>query len=105
VAISNIPMAGCRGYVPTSAQGKPQVSWAVVSSVTLDSDVNVEDIVDDSKIPTAYHEFLSIISQSLSDSLPPHCSFDHAIELKDGEKPPWGPIYALSNTELTALKE
>jgi hypothetical protein len=104
-ATSNIATAGCLGYVRTGAQGKPQVSWAVVSSVTLDSDVDMEDVVDDSKIPAVYHEFLSVFSQSASDSLPPHRSFDHAIELKDGEEPPWGPIYALSETELTALRE
>jgi hypothetical protein len=100
-----LPWPGCLGYVCTGAQGKPQVSWAVVSSITSDSDVDMEDVVDDSKIPAAYHEFLSIFLQSASDSLPPHRSFDHAIELKDGEEPPWGPIYALSETELTCAEE
>ena len=37
--------------------------------------------------------------------LPPHRSFDHAIDLQEGTKPPWGPLYALSEKELTALRE
>jgi hypothetical protein len=64
------------------------VSWAVVSSITSDSDVDMEDVVDDSKICAAYHEFLSIVSQSASDSLPSHRSFDHVIKLKDSEELP-----------------
>jgi hypothetical protein len=48
-ARSNITMAGCLDYVRTGTQSKPQVSWTVVSSVTSDSDIDMEDVVDDSK--------------------------------------------------------
>jgi hypothetical protein len=41
----------------------------------------------------------------MADALPPHHTFDHAIDLKDGTDPPWGPIYALSIVELKALHE
>jgi hypothetical protein len=34
------------------------------------------------------------------DALPPHHTFDHASDLKDGTDPPWVPIYALSLLEL-----
>jgi hypothetical protein len=61
------------------------------------------DISD--RIPTEYHEYLSVFNRDAADALPPHRSFDHAIDLKEGEEPPWGPIYALSPTELKALKE
>jgi hypothetical protein len=37
--------------------------------------------------------------------LPPHRSFDHAIDIEAGKEPPWGPIYALSDKELSVLKE
>jgi hypothetical protein len=86
MAISNIAKAGCLGYVRTGAQGIPQVSWIVDLSITSDSDIDMEDVVDGSKILAAYHEFLSIISQSMSNSLPSHCSFDHMIKLKDDKK-------------------
>jgi hypothetical protein len=84
-ATSIVATASCLGYIRTGAQGKPQVSWAVVSSFTSYSDVNMEDVVDDSKIPAAYHKFLSVFWQSVCDSLPAHHSFDHAIAVKDGK--------------------
>ena len=39
-----------------------------------------------------------------SDELPPHCSFDHAIDIVEGKEPPWEPIYALSEKELDVLR-
>ena len=39
-----------------------------------------------------------------SDELPPHCSFDHAIEMIEGKEPPWGPVYALTEKELKVLR-
>jgi len=37
--------------------------------------------------------------------IPPHGPWDYAIDLKEVAHPPWGPIYALSETELHALRE
>ena len=37
--------------------------------------------------------------------LPPHRSFDHAIHVVEGEEPPWGPTYALSEKVLEVLRE
>jgi hypothetical protein len=65
----------------------------------------MEDVVDDSKIPTTYHEFLSFFSQSTSDLLPARRLFDHAIELKESEELVSGLIYALSEPKLTVLRE
>ena len=46
-----------------------------------------------------------IYNGETANALPPHRSYDHAIDLKDGEQPPWGPIYALSEKELSVLKD
>jgi len=35
----------------------------------------------------------------------PDTEFDHCIPIEPGEKPPHGPLYSLSETELTALRE
>ena len=39
-----------------------------------------------------------------SDELPPHRSFDYAVDMVEGKEPPWGPIYALSEKELEVLR-
>jgi hypothetical protein len=37
--------------------------------------------------------------------MPPHQTYDHTIDLEPGAKAPWGPIYNLSELELTTLRE
>ena len=39
-----------------------------------------------------------------SDELPPHRSFDHAIDMVEEKEPPWGPINTLSEKELEVLR-
>jgi hypothetical protein len=41
----------------------------------------------------------------VSNVLPFHRSFGHAIYIQEGNEPPWGPIYALSEKELSVHKE
>jgi len=53
-----------------------------------------------------YKEFIDLFDpEGTTAELPPHRSFDHAIDLKEGAQPSWGPIYALSEVELEAQKE
>ena len=56
-------------------------------------------------VPAEYHNFLDVFSKESADSLPDHRPFDHHIPLEEGKKPPWGPIYSLSEPELAALRE
>jgi hypothetical protein len=44
-----------------------------------------------------------VLGKELVDKLPDHHPYDHAIDLKEGEQPLWGPIYPLNETELQAL--
>jgi len=45
------------------------------------------------------------MGKETADALPKHSSYNHEIPLKEGEKPPWGPIYPLSEVELETLWE
>jgi Reverse transcriptase (RNA-dependent DNA polymerase)/Retroviral aspartyl protease len=60
---------------------------------------------DLSAIPEEYHDFADVFSKAKADTLPPHRPYDLKIELEDGAKPPLGPMYSLSQTELHALRE
>jgi hypothetical protein len=77
---------GVIGMVHFDSNGKAEVDWAAL-------------------VPKDYQQYRKIFSPEAAAEFPPHRSFDHAIDLKEGEQPPWGPIYALSAKELTALKE
>ncbi|KAJ6437064.1 hypothetical protein O9K51_10361 [Purpureocillium lavendulum] len=62
------------------------------------------------RLPTHYHEYLSVFDRAQADRLPPHRpGSDHKILLeKDGngkeEEPPWGPLYGMSREELIVLR-
>jgi len=58
-----------------------------------------------SLVPPEFRRFLEIMGKEAGDALPAHTDYDHRIDLKDGEKPPWGPIYPLSEVELATLRE
>ena len=56
-------------------------------------------------LPERYHKYLQVFMPETAKELPPHRPWDHAIDLKEGTQPPWGTIYALSETELQALRD
>ena len=44
------------------------------------------------KVPEAYSEFIPIMTEEMTAVLPEHLVYDHAIDLKEGQTPLWGPI-------------
>ena len=57
------------------------------------------------KIPRDYQEFYEMFKEEAHEKLPEHQDWDHKIPIEEGKKPTYGPIYALSETELKALRE
>lgn len=56
-------------------------------------------------IPSKFHDFLPLFLKASADKLPSHRYVDHAIELEEGKKPPFSPLYSMSDLELKALRE
>ena len=57
------------------------------------------------KVPAEYSDFADVFSPNLASKLPKHTGInDHAIELVEGQQPPYGPIYSLGPVELETLK-
>ncbi len=56
------------------------------------------------RVPKEFQEFIPLMTTEAATTLPAHSPFDHAIDLKEGTTPPWGPIYALNEMELKELK-
>jgi hypothetical protein len=59
---------------------------------------------DGGSIPAVYSEFVEFFSKAKAETLAPHRSIDHAIDLEPGFKLPYGRIYNLSEFELRMLK-
>ena len=56
-------------------------------------------------IPEQYREFQDVFEKKNADILPEHRPYDCSIDLQDGAQPSFGPIYNLSQNELSALRE
>ena len=57
------------------------------------------------KVSAEYSDFADVFSPDLASELPEHTGINnHAIELVEGQQPPYGPIYSLEPVELETLK-
>jgi hypothetical protein len=45
------------------------------------------------------------MTKEAAAKLPEHKPYEYAIDIKDGETPPWVPCYALSEKELEVLRD
>lgn len=59
---------------------------------------------DLSKVPAVYHDLSAVFSKDKATSLPPHRSYDLAIDLLPGATPPRGRLYPLSIPETQAME-
>ena len=50
-----------------------------------------------------YYEFLDVFSQKNSEQLPSFGEYDYHIHLKEGTKPPYGPLYDMSRKKNEEL--
>jgi hypothetical protein len=54
-------------------------------------------------VPEMFQQYIKVLGKELADKLLDHKPYDHVIDLKNGEQPPWGPMYPLNKMELQAL--
>jgi hypothetical protein len=52
-----------------------------------------------------FQQYIKVLGKELADKLPDHKPYDHAIDVKDSEQLPWGPMYPLNETQLQALQD
>jgi len=54
-------------------------------------------------LPKPYWQYKELFEEKKARMLAPRRTFDHAINLKEGAEPPWGPIYQMSAHQLNEL--
>jgi hypothetical protein len=79
-----------------------QVSLERVDTALKILDADPEPTVD---LPAELRDYSDVFRPKEAEKLPPHRPYDHDIKLKDGQTPPWGPLYPMSRAQLTVLKE
>ena len=56
-------------------------------------------------LPKEYWQYKDLFTDEKAGMLAPRRTFDHAIDLKEGATPPWGPIYPMSAYQLEELNK
>ena len=56
-------------------------------------------------VPEKYHDFADVFSKQKANRLAPHRPYDLKIDIEPGSNPPLGPIYPLSQSELSSIRE
>ena len=81
-------------------------SFNLVSGIHPDRKAQITSLLTkEVKIPDKYSDFTDVFSKEEALVLPKHIELnEHAIDLKDGKQPLYGPIYSLGPVELETLK-
>ena len=66
---------------------------------------NLDPTLDLNKVPEEYHDYADVFSRSNANKLAEHRPYDLKINLEEGQSPPLGTVYSLSQTELQALRK
>lgn len=77
-------------------------SHAVINQVASLTDDKRPDTLEG--VPQEFREFIPIMTKEAGQRFPDHQPWDHAIDFVEGKTPPWGPLYAMSEKELSVLK-
>ncbi|KAG5726541.1 hypothetical protein E4T56_gene4663 [Termitomyces sp. T112] len=89
----------------SSLQVTPALPEEHLHAGTTVPESKTEEQILSEVVPLEYHEFADVFSEGSAKELPPHRSYNHKINLKEGTSPPFGKIYNMSEIELRALKE
>ena len=54
-------------------------------------------------LPEPYWQYKELFEEKIARMLAPRRTFDHAINLKEGAEPPWGPIYPMLAHQFNEL--
>jgi hypothetical protein len=60
---------------------------------------------EDDRIPPEYEDLKEVFSMTGAPAVPEHGPQDLTIDLVEGKKPPWGPIYNLTANKLETLRD
>ena len=75
-----------------------------INKITILTQLAQADKPKDILVPDFCSSFADVFSEQTYDILPPHCPFDHTIELKDSFIPKITKVYPLNPTEKEACK-
>ena len=103
---SNITIIGAAAFLCTSKLLDSHNFELCLHSLDIQANsTKLAEAPDLSNVPSEYHEFADIFSETKAKVLAPHHPYDLKINLEEGAQPPVGPIYSLLASKQEALKK
>src|SRR5690606_23295740 len=107
--VHNIAFVSAAAFATASRLPGTQIYSLHLRSLEMEPESDSDPVPEKEElakiVPPEYHDFLPLFSNTVASKLPPHRYVDHAIELEPNTKPPFGPMYNMSETELKLLRE
>ena len=75
-----------------------------INKITISTQLTQANKTKDISVPNFCSSFDNVFSEQTYNILPPHCPFDHTIELKDSFIPKIAKVYPLNPAEKEACK-
>ena len=73
-----------------------------INKITISTQLAQADKPKEISVPDFYSSFANVFSEQTYNILPPHCPFNHTIELKDSFIPKIAKVYPLNPAEKEA---
>ena len=89
---------------PQVKQMTSVVEWGIINKTTISTQIAQAAQSADPIIPEWCKDFTDVFSEKTHDQLPPHCPYDHTIELHPDFTPKIAKVYALNPTEMEMCK-
>ena len=98
--------------MPWLTKNNPHIDWVTktisfhnehIRKTTLSTELAIAAAKDEVILPPQYSEYADIFEEQMFSTLPPHQSFDHAIDLKDSFIPKVTKLYPLNPQEVDAV--
>ena len=99
--------------MPWLTKNNPHIDWATktisflnehIRKTTLSTELAIAAMKDEVVLPPQYSEYTDIFGEQMFSTLPPHRSFDHAIDLTSSFVPKVAKLYPLNPQEVDACK-
>ena len=89
--------------IPFESDPNEDIVGTARRACTAPTESELQEAID--QVPEHFCEFIPIMTTEAASILRKHGPYDHAIELKEGSMPPWGPIYPLNEMKLEELRK
>ena len=98
---------GMDADLKTACRFEKQKAWLAgesIGKITISTQIAQETKPQEATLPNWCKDFQDVFSEKTHDKLPPHCPYDHVIDLKPSFTPKIAKVYSLNPQKMETCK-